>query len=91
MSVVPVVQNDASKFDRVVVIGDSLEPPQNKGGSDGAGEADPGDEDCVVLDGDPDRPVAVARDMGAASDELEIVAVKGQVFVSCSIEEAAPS
>ncbi|KAI5008469.1 hypothetical protein ZWY2020_009517 [Hordeum vulgare] len=65
-------------FDRVVVIGDSLEPPQKKGGSDGAGEADPGDEDCVVLDGDPDRPVAVARDMGAASDELEIVAVKGQ-------------
>lgn len=66
-------------FDRVVVIGDSPEPPQKKGGSDGVGETDGGDEDCVVLDGDPDWPVAVARDMGAASDELEIVAVKGQI------------
>lgn len=70
-------------FDRVVVIGDSPESPQKKGGSDGVGGADGGDEDCVVLDGDPNRPVAVARDKGAASDELEIVAVKGQVFVSC--------
>ncbi|XP_044969521.1 uncharacterized protein LOC123429561 [Hordeum vulgare subsp. vulgare] len=66
-------------FDRVVAIGDSPEPPQKKDGSDGVGEAEAADQDCVVLDGDPDRPVAVAGEMGAASDEPEIVAVKGQI------------
>ncbi|KAI4987265.1 hypothetical protein ZWY2020_020065 [Hordeum vulgare] len=55
-----------------------------KGESDGAGAATD-DDDCVVLDGDPDGAVAVVEQKGAAgndgsSDELQIVAEKGQVF-----------
>lgn len=55
-----------------------------KGESDGAGAATD-DDDCVVLDGDPDGAVAVVEQKGAAgndgsSDELQIVADKGQVF-----------
>ncbi|KAF7057197.1 hypothetical protein CFC21_064515 [Triticum aestivum] len=54
-----------------------------KGESDDAGVATD-DDDCVVLDGDPDGAVAVVGRKGAAgndvsSDELQIVAEKGQV------------
>ncbi|KAM3254547.1 hypothetical protein ACQJBY_048198 [Aegilops geniculata] len=54
-----------------------------KGESDGAGVATD-DDDCVVLDGDPDGAVAAVEQKGAAgndgsSDELQIVAEKGQV------------
>ncbi|KAG2543599.1 uncharacterized protein LOC120692113 [Panicum virgatum] len=41
------------------------------------------DDDCVILDGDPDKPVAVAKEEGprrdAAEDELQIVAEKGEL------------
>ncbi|CAD6201942.1 unnamed protein product [Miscanthus lutarioriparius] len=42
------------------------------------------DDDCVILDGDPDKPVAVAKEEGgpsrdAAEDELQIVAEKGEI------------
>ena len=48
----------------------------------GVGEED---DDCVVLDSDPDGPVAVGEEKGSAGfdgrlDELQIVAEKGQVF-----------
>jgi hypothetical protein len=68
-------------FNNVVVVDDS--PPQQKTGkSAGVGEDDERD-DCVVLERDPDGPVAVTGEKrAAASDEVEIVAVKGQVF-SC--------
>ncbi|KAF7070794.1 hypothetical protein CFC21_076257 [Triticum aestivum] len=54
-----------------------------RGESDGAGVATD-DDDCVVLDGDPDGAVAAVEQKGAAgndvnSDELQIVAEKGQV------------
>ncbi|KAK1698684.1 hypothetical protein QYE76_015381 [Lolium multiflorum] len=39
------------------------------------------DDDCVVLEGDPHRPVAAAGAKGrSASDEVEIVAVKGECY-----------
>jgi hypothetical protein len=40
----------------------------------------------VVLEGDPHRPAAVAVAKGrSASDEVEIVAVKGEVYIAfCS-------
>lgn len=56
-----------------------------KGKSDGV----EGDDDCVVLDSDPDVPVAVGGQEGSAGfdgslglDELLIVAEKGQVFLT---------
>uniref|UniRef100_A0ACD5UBV0 Uncharacterized protein n=1 Tax=Avena sativa TaxID=4498 RepID=A0ACD5UBV0_AVESA len=69
-------------FDNVVVIDESPPQPKKMGKSAGAGEDGEGDN-CVVLERDPDGPVAVAgvkRASGdAASDEVEIVAVKGQI------------
>ena len=43
------------------------------------------DDDCVVLDGDPHRPAAIAGAKGrsaggGASGEVEIVAIKGEVY-----------
>ncbi|RCV46607.1 hypothetical protein SETIT_9G544800v2 [Setaria italica] len=47
------------------------------------GEDEDNDDDCVILDGDPDKPVAVAKEEGprrdAAEDELQIVAEKGEI------------
>ncbi|CAM0957810.1 unnamed protein product [Alopecurus aequalis] len=69
-------------------IDDSLAPVPRKKKGKGAGvrvgdDVDD-DDDCVVLDGDPHRPVAVAgakeRSEGVGTvDEVEIVAVKGEI------------
>ncbi|CAN6308088.1 unnamed protein product [Urochloa humidicola] len=41
------------------------------------------DDDCIILDGDPDKPVAVVKEEGsrrdATEDELQIVAEKGEL------------
>ncbi|KAJ1298852.1 hypothetical protein BS78_01G485600 [Paspalum vaginatum] len=41
------------------------------------------DDDCIILDGDPHKPAAIAKDEGirrdAAEDELQIVAEKGEL------------
>ncbi|CAL4928985.1 unnamed protein product [Urochloa decumbens] len=51
--------------------------------ADAHGDNDEDDDDCVILDGDPDKPVAVAKEEGprrdAAEDELQIVAEKGEL------------
>lgn len=52
--------------------------PDARGGDD--------DDDCVILAGDPDKSVAVAKEEGgpardAAEDELQIVAEKGEVLL----------
>ncbi|XP_042506941.1 uncharacterized protein LOC122083262 [Macadamia integrifolia] len=40
---------------------------------------DGSDDDCKILDGDPDNPVAVVNDSTGGSDELLIVGEKGQL------------
>ncbi|KAF6144392.1 hypothetical protein GIB67_024619, partial [Kingdonia uniflora] len=37
------------------------------------------DDDCMILDGDPDKPVEIVNDNGNGSDELSIVGEKGQL------------
>ncbi|KAF5181334.1 Rpm1 interacting protein [Thalictrum thalictroides] len=37
------------------------------------------DDDCLILDGDPNKPLQVASNTGKSSDELAILAEKGQV------------
>ncbi|KAJ1295275.1 hypothetical protein BS78_01G211000 [Paspalum vaginatum] len=58
-----------------------LPPLQKKAGADAGCDED--DDDCVVLDGDPDKAVTVADEEGSAgdggSDELQIVAEKGPI------------
>ena len=41
------------------------------------------DDDCVVLDGDPDKPVEIENNLGGGdSDDFLIVGEKGQVWQS---------
>lgn len=72
-------------------LGDSAVPVprRNKGRSRSfraGNDGDCKDDDCVVLDGDPDKPVAVVGAKGrsrgdGAPGEVEIVAVKGEVCI----------
>lgn len=61
--------------DEVVVIGEVNNRPKAK-----SLKPTDVDDDCVVLDGDPDKPVSVVDDdSGSGSDELLVVGEKGQV------------
>ena len=79
----PVVQHQTAKPDDLVVMSELSSPPvlQKKGNAGGGCDED--DDDCVVLDGDPDKAVTVADEEGSVgdgcSDELQIVAEKGPV------------
>jgi len=79
----PVVQHQTAKPDDLVVMSELSSPPvlQKKGNADGGCDED--DDDCVVLDGDPDKAVTVADEEGSVgdgcSDELQIVAEKGPI------------
>jgi hypothetical protein len=84
----------AMRFDDAVAIHDSpVRPPPTQRKKKGKYAAVrvvkvDDDDDCVILDGDPHshRPVAVAGAKGrgagdgGGSDEVEIVAVKGEVY-----------
>lgn len=82
ISAPPVLQKTA-KPDDLMVMSEmpSLPALQKKAGADGGCDED--DDDCVVLDGDPDKVVNVADEEGSAgdgsSDELQIVAEKGPI------------
>ncbi|RLN17680.1 uncharacterized protein C2845_PM02G12250 [Panicum miliaceum] len=79
----PPVLHQTAKPDDLVVMSELSSPPvlQKKGNADG--DCDEDDDDCVVLDGDPDKAVNVADEEGSArdgsSDELQIVAEKGPI------------
>lgn len=81
ISAPPVLQKIA-KPDELVVMGELSSPPapQQKASANGGCHED--DDDCVVLDGDPDKAITVAEEgsLGdGSSDELQIVAEKGPV------------
>jgi hypothetical protein len=73
-------------FSDLMVMGELSAPPvpPQKMAKPG-GCADDDDEDCVVLDGDPDKAITVREEKGdggdSSSDELQIVGGKGPVFV----------
>ncbi|XP_015892153.3 RPM1 interacting protein 13 isoform X1 [Ziziphus jujuba] len=62
--------------DEVVVVGEVNPKPRSKSSRQTLKDVD---DDCVVLDGDPDKPVEAAEDSTGGSDELLIVAEKGQI------------
>lgn len=82
---------DVDDSDDVVVIGEVLSAKRMEskclsGGVDVRNideikghEEDDDEDDCVVLDGDPDKMVSVEEDKDDGSDELVVVAEKGQV------------
>lgn len=84
ISAPPLLQQIA-KPDDLVVMNELSSPPvlQKKANANADGGCDEDDDDCVVLDGDPDKAVTVAGEEGSSgdgsSDELRIVAEKGPV------------
>lgn len=68
--------DEVDDSDDVVVVGEiksrSSKVTANKSCED--------DDDCVILDGDPDKPVAVNEDKADDGDDLVIVSQKGQVY-----------
>lgn len=87
ISAPPLLQQIA-KRDDLVVMSELSSPPvlQKKASANADDGCDEDDDDCVVLDGDPDKLVTVAGEEGSAgdgsSDELQIVAEKGPVYDS---------
>ncbi|TKV93487.1 hypothetical protein SEVIR_9G228700v4 [Setaria viridis] len=81
ISAPPVLQQTAKPDDLVFMSELSKPALQKKANADGGCDED--DDDCVVLDGDPDKAVTVADEEGSAgdgsSDELQIVAEKGPI------------
>ncbi|KAF8672718.1 hypothetical protein HU200_049414 [Digitaria exilis] len=84
ISAPPLLQQIA-KRDDLVVMSELSSPPvlQKKASANADDGCDEDDDDCVVLDGDPDKVVTVAGEEGSAgdgsSDELQIVAEKGPI------------
>ncbi|XP_009372238.3 uncharacterized protein LOC103961418 [Pyrus x bretschneideri] len=70
------VTDDDDDSDDVVVISEVNSKSKKKSSKRTVADVD---DDCVVLDGDPDKPVSVVEDSGSGSDELLVVGEKGQV------------
>ncbi|XP_077250869.1 RPM1 interacting protein 13 [Tasmannia lanceolata] len=70
------VDNQAEESDDVVVVDElSCVPSKPMKGF----VTDDLDDDCLVLDGDPDKPISVIDNTGDGSDDLLIVGEKGQI------------
>lgn len=67
-----------SDSDEVVVVGEVINAkPKSKFSKLTVRDAD---DDCIVLEADPDKPVALVGDEVGGSDELLVVGEKGQVI-----------
>jgi hypothetical protein len=81
----PPVLQKTTKPDDLVIMNELSSPAvHQKDKSGGRRGEESNDDDCVVLDGDPDKAFTVGEEEGSAgdssSDELQIVAEKGPVF-----------
>jgi hypothetical protein len=81
----PPVLQKTTKPDDLVIMNELSSPAvHQKDKSGGRRGEESNDDDCVVLDGDPDKVFTVGEEEGSAgdssSDELQIVAEKGPVF-----------
>lgn len=68
--------NATDDFDDVVVVGEVNPKPKSKFPKLNRKDDD---DDCVVLEGDPYKPVSTVNDSENGSDDLLIVGEKGQV------------
>lgn len=64
------LDDDKEPSDEVMIVGEV------SGSNDDGGD----DDECLILDGDPDKPVEVADDTGNDSDDLMVTGEKGQVL-----------
>lgn len=71
------VKKRADDSDEVTVVGEVISNPKQML----AKCVDDGDEDdCVILDGDPDKHITIQNDGGDDSDDLCLISEKGQVL-----------
>ncbi|KAJ8650789.1 hypothetical protein MRB53_003812 [Persea americana] len=78
------VNEESDSFDDVVVVDEKVAcaPAIQKhkflpsNGMKGSGSGS--DDDCLILDGDPDKPITAVDDTGNGTDDLLIVGEKGQ-------------
>lgn len=68
--------NESDDSDEVIVVGEVKPGPKSKSSKPSVKDAD---DDCVVLDGDPENRVTSVNEEATGSDELLIVGEKGQV------------
>ncbi|XP_058101431.1 uncharacterized protein LOC131245767 [Magnolia sinica] len=78
------VDNEAEESDDVVVVDElscaSIQKQNHTPSNTVKGiTGDESDDECLILDGDPDNPVAVVDDAGNGSDDILIVGEKGQI------------
>lgn len=73
------VDKEIASSDEVIVVGE-YNPPKPKSKSKSSKPVkDVEDDDCVVLDGDPDEQVDVVDDTASDGDDVLVVGQKGQV------------
>ncbi|KAF5179358.1 Rpm1 interacting protein [Thalictrum thalictroides] len=74
------LENEKEDSDEVVVLGEmSGMSVSQKQSNMLSPKEDLDDDDCLILDGDPDKPVEVENDADNGSDELLVVSEKGQI------------
>ncbi|XP_057964072.1 uncharacterized protein LOC131155150 isoform X2 [Malania oleifera] len=73
------VDKETDDSDEVLVVAEVPPKQRIKSSSAVKSSVNDVDDDCVILDGDPDNPVGVVNDSGNGSDDLLIVCEKGQI------------
>lgn len=77
-------RRESEDSDDVELVGEVVLNPKPRPKSSSVAEKlkdfDDDDDECVILDGDPDKPVVIEKDNASDSDDLLIVGEKGQVF-----------
>jgi len=80
------LERDSEDSDEVELVGEVvLNPKPRPNKSSGVVEKpwvkdfDDDDDECVILDGDPDKPVVIEKDTACDEDDLFIVGEKGQI------------
>lgn len=76
--VLSTVDGGSDDPDEVVFIGE-VNPTRKLKSSQSSIECISDDDECVVLDGDPDKPLEIANQEEEACDELQIVGQKGEI------------
>ena len=75
------VHREMDDSDDVVLVSEVVPNPKSRSKSSSAAkEKNLDDDDCVILDCDPDKPVVIENNDAGDSDDLLIVGEKGQVL-----------
>ncbi|KAF7120317.1 hypothetical protein RHSIM_Rhsim13G0040600 [Rhododendron simsii] len=76
-------RRESEDSDDVELVGEVVLNPKPRPKSSSVAEKlkdfDDDDDECVILDGDPDKPVVIEKDNASDSDDLLIVGEKGQI------------